>query len=344
MVYSLPLCVYHGICPKKLHLNKPVPDLLKKYDYLFVTFLFVFIFWTEVFFGMRSSPINTVILLLAIQLFAIITGIIFTRHTWCRYLCPLGGFVGTASIGSALEIRADPTVCLNKCTTHECYVGNGSTPGCPMFQHLPYLDNNLACKFCFNCVRNCPNGSVQLNLRVPAREVWHLVRVNQGYAIFIGVTLAILIPLYYFEAVHSTWPVSIWRLWFSISYWGTAVSAGLITWLIAKPFKTKATSRRIQLVFALIPLVLAGHIIYQLRFIPGANSIFIGLGFNTTTGVNQAFYVSAFTVGATIAISIGFLLTIFAIIMVLLRTKVKVIKKSKPWEAWGRFFCFQNKS
>ncbi|KJS16259.1 MAG: histidine kinase [Peptococcaceae bacterium BRH_c4b] len=331
--------VWCTVCPfafimefvqKKLHLNKPVPNLLKKYDYLFITFLFLFIFWTEIVFGMRSSPKNTVILLFSIQLAAIIVGIIFTRHTWCRYLCPLGGFVGTASIGSALEIRADPTVCLNKCTTNECYVGNGSIPGCPMFQHLPYVDNNLACKLCFNCVRNCPNGSVQLNLRVPAREVWHLVRVNQGFALFIGVTLAVLVPLNYFEALQSIWPVSVWRLWFSLTYWGTAVSAGLITWLIAKPFKTKATSRRIKLVFAFIPLVLAGHIIYQLQFIIGANSIFLGLALKTPAGINQVFYVSAFVVGATIAILIGLLLTTFAFIMVILRSKEKLAKKSNP--------------
>jgi polyferredoxin len=255
-------------------------------------------------------------------------GIIFTRHTWCRYLCPLGGFVGTASIGSAIEIRADPTVCLNKCTTHECYVGNGSIPGCPMFQHLPYVDNNLACKLCLNCVRNCPNGSVQLNLRVPAREVWHLVRVNQGFAVFIGVILAILVPLIYFETMQYTWPVSVWRLWFSLAYWGTAVSAGLITWFIAKPFKTQATSRRVKLVFAFIPLVLAGHIIYQLHFIVGGNSIFLGLGLKTPAGIQQVFYVSAFAVGATMAILIGLLLTAFAIIMVILRAKEKLAKKS----------------
>lgn len=214
----------------------------------------------------------------------------------------------------------------DKCTTHECYVGSENIPGCPMFQHLPFVDNNLACKFCFNCIRNCPNGLVQLNLRVPAREVWHLVRVNQGFALFIGVTLAILVPLYYFEAVRSVWPVSAWRLWFNLTYWGTAISAGLITWFIAKPFKTKATSRRVKLVFAFVPLVLAGHIVYQMHHITGANSILLGLAFKTPTRINQMFYVSAFELGATITISIGLLLTIFVFIMVLLRTK-KISKK-----------------
>jgi polyferredoxin len=310
---------------KKLHLNKPVPDLFKKYDYLFITFLFLLIFWVEVVSMMRSSPGNTVILLLTIQLFAIIIGIIFTRHTWCRYLCPLGGFVGTASIGSALEIRADPTVCLNKCTTHDCYVGNGNIPGCPMFQHLPYLDNNLDCKFCLNCVRNCPNGAVQLNLRVPAREVWHLVRVNQGFALFIGVILAILVPLICFEAVQPAWHPWAWRVSFSIAYWGTAIGAGLITWLITKPFKTKAASMRIKLAFALIPLVLAGHIIYQLHYIPGVHAVFIGLGLKTPAGIDPAFFVSAFTVGATMAISIGLLLSTFTFMMVMISTKEKTL-------------------
>ncbi|WP_347488741.1 cyclic nucleotide-binding domain-containing protein [Desulfoscipio sp. XC116] len=323
-----PFAFIMELVQKKLHLNKPVPDWLQKYDYLFITFLFLFIFWIEVIFGLRTSPKNTVMLLSAFQLAAIIVGIIFTRHTWCRYLCPLGGFVGIASIGSILEIRADPTICLNKCTTNECYVGNGSVPGCPMFQHLPYLDNNLACKFCFNCVRNCPNGSVQLNLRIPGREVWHLVRVNQGFALFIGVILAILVPLNYLGPLQSTWPDSVWRLWFSIAYWGIAVGAGLITWLIAKPFKTKATSTRIKLVFAFIPLVTAGHIIYHLHFIPGVNSIFIGLGFNTPAGIDQAFYVSAFEIGAAVMFSIGLLMTIITFVMVILHAEGKLPEKS----------------
>lgn len=318
-----PFSYLMDLAQRKLHLNRPVPDFLKKYDYILVTFLFALIFWIEIISGMRSNPWFTALLLLSIQLAAVLVGVVFTRHAWCHHLCPLGAFVGTASIGAMLEVRADSTVCLNKCTTHECYVGTDHSAGCPMSQHLPYLDNNLSCKLCFNCVRNCPNGAVQLNLRVPAREIWHLVRVNQGYAIFIAVVLAILVPINYFEPLIQAWPPQQWKAAFTLSYWGAALAAGVFTWLIAEPFKKKAASSSIKLVFAFIPLVLAGHIMYQLHFVPGATSLMLGMGLKNSAGVMQAVYVPAYQVGQALAVGIGAVLTAVTVVLVLIRAKAK---------------------
>ncbi len=308
---------------KKFHLNRPVPDVLKKYDYLFVTFLFPLIIYIETFSDMRAHPGYTVILLFCIQAAALVTGMIYTRQTWCRHLCPLGGFIGLASIGAMLEVRSDPTVCLNKCTTHECYVGTDKLAGCPMSQHLPYLDNNLGCKMCFHCVRNCPNDAVQFNLRVPAREVWHLVRVNQGYAIFTGVALAMIIPVYYFDQLRATWPQDQWQLWFSVTYWVTVIAAAVLSRFIAQPFKTKGASKRIKLMFAFIPLVIAGHIVYQLYFVPGGRSLLLGLGWQGAGGVGQGFYVPAYEAAQILAIAVGFLLTVSSVFMVIWTSRSK---------------------
>ncbi|MFZ3170533.1 MAG: cyclic nucleotide-binding domain-containing protein [Carboxydocellales bacterium] len=333
--------VWCTVCPfsylmdlvqKVFHLNRPVPDFLKKYDYLIITFLFLFIFWIEAVTGMRYNPQLTVVLLASILLSAIISGIIFTRHTWCHHICPLGGFVGTASIGGMLEVRSDATVCLNKCTTYECYKGHGDVPGCPMSMHAPYVDNNLACKMCFNCVRNCPNGAVKFNLRVPAREVWHLVRVNQGYAIFIGVLLMMLLPINYFEPLHQTLSPQKWNLWFTIVYWGSALLAGGMAWLIAKPFKTKAASQRIKLIFAAIPLVLGGYIFYQIHFLPGIGSLMFGVGLKTSAANTQAYYIPALMVGQALAILIGVALSGFSAVMVLVGAKEKSVSKSAKLE------------
>ncbi|MHB8169996.1 MAG: cyclic nucleotide-binding domain-containing protein [Thermincolia bacterium] len=324
--------VWCTICPfsfimnliqKYIHRDLPVPNVLKQYDYLFVTFLFLLILWVEAVGGLRYNMVYTGILLLVILTAAIITGIIFTRHAWCHHLCPLGGFVGMASIGGMIEVRSDATVCLNKCTTFECYRGHGDVPGCPMSQHLPYIDNNMSCKLCMNCVRNCPNGAVKVNLRIPAREVWHLVRVNQGYAVFIGASLSILAPIIYFEPFHWVWPWEQWFLWFSLAYWGSALTAGFITWFITRPFQTKATSRRIKLAFAFIPLVLAGYIIYHLRYIPGADSITIGFSFKSFTGNTQSIYVPALLASQVLTAFIGIFLSGVTSFMVFLRDKPK---------------------
>lgn len=310
------------IVQNKFHPKRPIPSWFIKYDYLIVSVLFVLIFWIEIFSGMRSNLLNTGLLLVGIQFSAIVISILYPRHAWCRHFCPLGGFIGTASIGSILEVRADATVCLNKCTTFECYVGKAGVKGCPMTQHLPYLDNNLDCKLCFNCVRNCPHGSVQVNLRVPAREVWHLTRVNQGYSVFIGVLLAILVPIMYYEPLQKVWPTNEWNLWFSIAYFFSAIFGGVIGWWMGKPFKTKAASIRIKLVFAFTPLVIAGHIMYQVDFLPGIHSLSLGIGYQTMTGLRSAF-IPATSVAQGTAAVIGLALTGVTVAFVLLRQHKK---------------------
>jgi len=308
----------------KIHPKRPIPAWFIKYDYLIVSVLFAFIFWIEVFTGMRSNPLYTGILLVSMQLAAILISILYPRHAWCRHFCPLGGFIGTASIGSILEVRADATVCLNKCTTFECYVGKNDVKGCPMTQHLPYLDNNLDCKLCFNCVRNCQHGSVQVNLRVPAREVWHLTRVNQGYSVFIGVLLAILGPIMYYEPLQKIWPANEWNFWFTLAYFTSALLGGAIGWWIGKPFKTKAASTRIKLVFAFTPLVIAGHIMYQVDFLPGINSLLLGAGYQTVAGLESVF-IPAAMVARWGAALIGVALTGLTVTIILLRNKSKAL-------------------
>jgi transcriptional regulator with AAA-type ATPase domain/polyferredoxin len=307
---------------KKIHKNYALPEFIIKHDYLIVSFLFLLIFWIEVVTDMRSHPVYTAFLLISIQASAILIAVLYPRHTWCRHFCPLGGFIGVASVGSMLEVRADPTVCLNKCTTFDCYVGTENVPGCPMSQHLPFLDNNLDCKLCFNCVRNCPNGSVQVNLRLAGREVWHLIRVNQGFIVFIGVMIGILIPLNYFAQSSKIGLLPYWKLWFSIGYWSIGIVGGLLASVIAKPFKTKAASLCVKLVFALTPLVLAGHIMYQISLIPGIHSLLFGIGYETKFGL-QSFYIPALYVTQGIAAAFGLVLTGVTIALVLLHKKEK---------------------
>ncbi|UWG96377.1 cyclic nucleotide-binding domain-containing protein [Dehalobacter sp. DCM] len=304
----------------RFHPKRTLPAVIVKYDYLIVSILFVLIFWIEVVSHMRYNLLYTGILLIVIQLAAICVSILYPRHNWCRHFCPLGGFIGVASIGSFMEVRADATVCLNKCTTLECYVGKGDIKGCPMSQHLPYLDNNLDCKLCFNCLRICPHHSVQVNIRIPAREVWHLTRINQGYVVFIGVILFILFPLNYFESLREVWSADKWLMWFSAAYITCALLGGVCGWWIGRPFKTKGASTRIKLVFAVIPLVIAGHIIYQARFIPGIDTIVLGLGSITANGF-QSVFVPVLQVFQVSAALIGLLISVPAILIVLYRRK-----------------------
>lgn len=323
--------IWCTICPfskimdfvqNKFHPHRSIPEVFIKYDYLTVSMLFLLVFWVEILTDMRSNPLYTGLLLIVIQFAAILISVLYPRHAWCRHFCPLGGFVGTASIGSLIEVRSDPTVCLNKCTTIDCYVGKGDVKGCPMSQHLPYLDNNLDCKLCFNCIRNCPHDSAHVNLRFPAREVWHLKRVNQGYAVFIGILFAIILPISFFEPIQNLWPATQWKISFTLAYFFSAIIGGVIGWWLGKPFKTKAASTRIKLVFALTPIALAAHIIYQIDFIPGIQELTFGLSHQTSIGF-KASYLSVTSALQGIVAFTGIVLTTLTVIIVLVNQHKK---------------------
>lgn len=319
------LCPFSGVMgwlQKIVHFKRPVPDFIKKYDYLIITVLFFLVFWIEEVTEMRYNTIYTGILIICVLGAASVFAVIYTRNTWCRHICPLGNFAGMASVSGVLETRSDATVCLNKCTSYECYRGNEDKGigGCPTFQYMPYVDNNLECVLCLQCVRNCPNDAVRLNLRIPARELWNVSRINQGYVIFVAASLAALGPILYFATIGRTMLQQEWRFWFTLFYWGAIIAAIALTWLIARPFQKKTPSRRIKVIFSLIPLVFAGYVVYQIRYLPGADSLLLGLGWKTANGI-QNFYFPGLLIGQLLAIMAGLIVSGFTIIMVLLRHK-----------------------
>lgn len=321
--------IWCAICPisgvmewvqKLVHFNLPVPEFLKKYDYLIITFLFFSGLWFEEMIEMRHHPVTTGLFVIGVVTTACIIGIVYTRRTWCRHICPIGNFVGVASIAGLLEVRSNTTVCLNKCTSYECYRGSETKgiSGCPTSQYMPSVDNNLDCLLCLQCARVCPNDAVQLNVRIPAREVWTGARIRQGFIIFIAAGFAALGPLLYFQMAGRE--MHEWRLWFSLSYWGAIIPAVALTWLIARPLQEEFALKRVRLIFALIPLVLAGYMVYQLRFVPGAGSVMLGLGWKTVEGTT-GYYVSGLLAGQIWAVITGLAVTAFTIAKILLHDR-----------------------
>lgn len=113
-------------------------------------------------------------LLLLITAGAVICSSLFERRLWCRYLCPIGGMNGLFAKMSITEIRARKGVCGGNCTTYHCYKGGPEQPpqglesaGCPLYSHPAQLTDNRHCVGCMECVKACPHGSVQINLRPP---------------------------------------------------------------------------------------------------------------------------------------------------------------------------------
>ncbi|NTU65100.1 MAG: 4Fe-4S binding protein [Chloroflexi bacterium] len=59
-----------------------------------------------------TQPSVTGVVLLIFLIVALITSVIFERRAFCRYLCPVGGFIGLYSQAAPVEVRVkDPAVC-----------------------------------------------------------------------------------------------------------------------------------------------------------------------------------------------------------------------------------------
>jgi polyferredoxin len=134
--------------------------------------LFILLTWLDIQIGLVRNPLVTGWILIAITAMAIGIGIFYQRRTFCRYLCPIGGIIGLYSMFSAVELRSkDGEVC-RRHNRKDCYLGNESGIGCPMFEVIPKMDSNNFCNFCGECVKACPRNNITIRIRTFFKDVW----------------------------------------------------------------------------------------------------------------------------------------------------------------------------
>ena len=256
--------------------NRPVPKFLKKYGIWLIDIFFILITWADHTFGIVENPRGSGVLLLLITTGVIASGAFFERRTWCRYLCFLGGLSGNYARSGSLELRATPEKCA-KCTTQSCYKGNGKVDGCPMFEFPRSMDSMARCNLCANCIKTCPNDSIQLSTRVPSKGLWFIRKPK-----FEESFLAIIIMGIVF--VQNITMLEVWKKMLASleNFVGTKnyFVTFTITFIIAmaipvlalyiSSYASKLANRRSTLEnfarfgYALIPLDLAGHIAHNL--------------------------------------------------------------------------------
>jgi polyferredoxin len=259
--------------------GRPLPAWVKENGSRIMLGGFLLIVLVEETTGMRESPLLTGLLLLSILLGAVATGLLFPRRTWCRHLCPLGGLAGVCATTGLIELRPSFDVCSARCTGHACFKGDEHVAGCPMFNHVMFVDGNQNCVLCMNCVRSCPNDSPRINLRLPGRELWSGraggPELGTAVLLFAGTVAAMALV----QAAERA-PASMLGGWlherrFLFVACALAVGAALPV-LAARPFvrwldrrgDAAATSLFWRRVAAMAPLVAAGFVAYQLAYLP----------------------------------------------------------------------------
>ncbi|HBX80676.1 MAG TPA: ferredoxin [Propionibacteriaceae bacterium] len=159
---------------KLVGVNRPVPRFLKVYGIWIIDAQFLAITWSDHIWGIVESPWGSGVLLLLLTTGVIISGALFQRRTFCRYLCFLGGLCSNYARSGVVELRADAGVCATCTARAACYNGTDKVAGCPLFTFPRTMDTNAACSLCANCIKACPNDAFQLRLRTPLSELWFI--------------------------------------------------------------------------------------------------------------------------------------------------------------------------
>ena len=151
--------------------RRPVPKFMRTYGIWFIDVMFVLITWADHVFGIFDSPLLTGAFMLTIVAGVVISGSIWQRRSWCRYLCFLGGLAGNYARNGMVELRATPEICAACRSKAACYNGTEIVSPCPIFEFARTVDTSANCTLCGNCVKSCPNGAIEIRLRPPSSEI-----------------------------------------------------------------------------------------------------------------------------------------------------------------------------
>jgi transcriptional regulator with PAS, ATPase and Fis domain/polyferredoxin len=280
-----PIGAVSGFIQRFVSFRLPLPNFFKRTELWIPALLFVLILWIERITGAHNFPRATGFVLLAITVGAIVMSVIFERKVWCRYVCALGNMCGVYSMASILEVRANPDVCVNQCTTHQCFKG-GKVDGCPMFRHALFLEENQSCRVCTYCVKNCPYHAVQVNVRPPGEELWTAQKPITGGAFF-----SILLATLVFAVVipdFTGFASSMQRLVPFLPNLDVAAFTALMTLVVLASLlilwsgkfvftHSRNPAHFARYAFAFVPLALCSHFANQLRYLPGVHKVSVQL-------------------------------------------------------------------
>lgn len=112
-----------------------------------------------------TQPRVTAVVLISFLAVATGVGMVFQRRAFCRYLCPVGGFIGLYAQLAPVAVRVKDT---ETCAGHReksCYRGSADGAGCPWMLFPGTLDKNTYCGMCLECVRTCPHDNIAVIAR-----------------------------------------------------------------------------------------------------------------------------------------------------------------------------------
>ena len=286
-----PFATINDLVQKFAGNTRPVPKFLKKYGIWIIDALFIFVTWSDHVWGVVENPMGSGVLMLTLTTGVVFSGALFERRTFCRYVCFLGGLSGNYARNGMLALRGTPEIC-KTCTAAACFKGTDKAPGCPLFEFPKTMTSSANCNICANCVKNCPNDSIQLTWRPPTKELWFIRKPKIEEAFLSAVIMGIVFVqnvtmlevwgsiLAWLEGVTGTQSYYVtFSITFLVSMLIPITLLGL-TSLIARKFNGESLLQNFtRFGYALIALDMAGHIAHNLFHLlaEGKSILFTGL-------------------------------------------------------------------
>jgi ferredoxin len=228
-----------------------------------------------------TRPNITAWMLLGMVILGVVMSALYRNRIFCRYVCPVGGFIGLYSLTSSVELRVKDRQVCKEHTTKDCVIGNDCGYGCPWMVYPGNLERNAYCGMCTECLKACPKDNIAINLRPFGADL--LVakerRLDEAYKALIMLACAVL----YSAVLLGPWGwVKNWANMETTSKWAAYATGFLALNLLLMPalflvftvlaraiarFEVPVKRLFIDYAYSLVPMGLTGWIAFSLGFI-----------------------------------------------------------------------------
>jgi ferredoxin len=250
-----------------------------------------------------------------------------------------------------LSLRGTPEICAT-CTIASCYKGTDNSAPCPLYEFPKTMTSSANCVLCAECIKGCPNNSIQLTVRPPTKELWFIrkPRIEEAFlsAVIMGIVFVQNVTMlevwgsmlkWLENAVGTTSYYVTFSITFAIALAIPVGLLGLTSWIAGKFNKVSLVENFARFGYAIIALDMAGHIAHNLfHLLAEGGAIYTtGLGL---FGLAAAHGTSTMLVGESIIQVMQFILIALGFIGSLY-TAYRITKMNyAPDKVWGTFAPF----
>lgn len=185
-----------------------------------------------------TRPAATSIMLVIFIVLVIALSVTFTSkgrggRIWCRYVCPLGGFIGLYGLVGAVEVKSKDKEQCHRCREKACSVGTKNSYACPWFEYPGGMDRNIYCGMCTECLKACPHDNISWRTRIFGQDLLKKREMDEAFKSFImlggGLLFAVIFLGWWGHLKDIADPLASTMLSWSIN-WGHWILYILIVW------------------------------------------------------------------------------------------------------------------